>query len=202
MDTTRQRILEQISNKHSLSAGELSLALGSTAANIRYHLAILLREGAIEIVDQRTGAGRGRPTRLYALTQYARAHNLEKLADALLQEMLEGLQPEERLEVLKRIASRLCGQPANSGNLTQRLNVCVHLLNEMNYQTRWEARSSGPRLVFAHCPYAMILSRHPELCQLDASLLEEMLEASVSQVARLAPSRQGGKVCIFTVSTG
>ncbi len=63
----------------------------------------------------------------------------------------------------------------------------------MNYQARWEARSSGPRIVFAHCPYAMILPEHPELCQMDASLLESVLEVSVVQAARLAPSRQGGK---------
>ena len=201
MDTTRQRILQQISSKHSLSASELSLTLGTTPANIRHHLAILLKEGAIEILEQRPGAGRGRPTRLYALAQQARAHNLDKLADALLLELLEGLQPEERLSALGRIAGRL-GKQSGGGNLTQRLNACVRLLNEMNYQARWEARSSGPRLVFGHCPYAMILSQHPELCQVDASMLEAVLDTHVVQTARLVPARQGGKVCIFAVSTG
>jgi predicted ArsR family transcriptional regulator len=200
VDTTRQRILEQLSSKHSLSASELSQALGTTAANMRHHLGILLREGAIEIIEQRPGAGRGRPTHLFALTQQARAHNLDRLADALLRELLEGLQPEERLAALRRVARRLGGQPGGVGTLTQRLNACVSLLNTLNYQARWEARSSGPRLVFAHCPYASILPEHPELCQLDASLLEGLLEAPISQTARLAASRQGGKVCIFNVS--
>jgi predicted ArsR family transcriptional regulator len=200
METTRQRILEQLSSKHSLSASELSRVLGTTAANMRHHLGILLREGAIEIVEQRPGAGRGRPTRLYALTRQAQAHNLDRLADALLQELLEGLQPEERLAALRRIARRLGGQPGGVGTLTQRLNACVSLLNKLNYQARWEARSSGPRLVFAHCPYALILPGHPELCQLDNNLLEGLLDAPISQTARLAASRQGSKVCIFNVS--
>ncbi len=201
MDTTRQRILEQIRVKHSLSAAELSITLGTTPANIRHHLGVLLQEGVIEVAGQRPGGGRGRPTHLYSLTQQARAHNLDQLADALLEELLEDLQPAERLAALKRIAKRLGGQPSASGSLTQRLNACVMSLNEMNYQARWEARSSGPRLVLAHCPYAVILPQHPELCQLDASLLEGMLGASVIQTAKLAPSRQGGKVCIFTVGT-
>ncbi len=96
MDTTRQRILDQISSKRSLSAGELSLALGTTAANIRHHLGILVAEGAIEVVDQRSGAGRGRPTCLYALTRQTRAHNLDELAGVLLHELLEGLNPRNR----------------------------------------------------------------------------------------------------------
>ena len=202
MYTTRQRILEQISSKHNLSASELSHALGTTAANIRHHLAILLQEGAIEIVEQRPGPGRGRPTRLYALTQQTRSHNLDRLSDALLEELLEELQPEERTAVLTRVASRLGEKDRVSGSLTKRLNGCVHLLNKMNYQAHWEARSAGPRLVLSHCPYAMILTRHPELCQMDLSLLDGLLNTSVAQVARLAPSQQGGKVCIFAVRTG
>ena len=201
MDTTRQRILEQIRVKHSLSATELSITLGTTPANIRHHLGILLQEGVIEVAGQRLSGGRGRPIYLYRLTQQARAHNLDQLAGALLGELLEDLQPTERLAALKRIANRLGGQPLASGSLTQRLNACVRNLNVMNYQARWEARSSGPRLVLAHCPYAVILPQHPELCQLDASLLEGMLDASVIQTAKLAPSRQGGKVCLFTVGT-
>ena len=202
MEPTRQRILEQISSKHSLSASQLSLALGTTAANIRHHLAILLEEGVVEIVERSSDGGRGRPTQLYGLTQQTRSHNLHKLADALLQELLEGLQPEERLAALERVASRLGEQAAAHGSLTQRLNVCVQLLNTMNYQARWEARASGPRLVLSHCPYALILPQHPELCQMDLSLLDGMLDTSVAQVARLAPSQQGGKVCIFAVRTG
>jgi predicted ArsR family transcriptional regulator len=200
MDSTRQRILEQLSSKHSLSASDLSQALGTTAANMRHHLGILLQEGAVEIVEQRQGAGRGRPTQFYALTRQAQAHNLDGLAGALLQELLDGMPPEERRAALRRVAMRIVQQPSGAGNLTQRLNTCVQLLNKLNYRARWEARSSGPRLVFAHCPYASILPAHPELCQLDASLLEVALDAPVTQAARLAASRQGGRVCIFTVS--
>jgi predicted ArsR family transcriptional regulator len=202
MDTTRQRILEQLSSKQSLSASELSQVLGTTAANMRHHLGILLDEEAVEIVDRRPGTGRGRPTLFYALARQARAHNLDKLADVLLQELLEGLQPEEQLATLQRIASRLGEEASGSGNLTQRLNACVHLLNDMNYQARWEARSAGPRLVFFHCPYAGILPQHPELCQMDANLLEFVLATPVLQAAKLAPIPQGGKACIFNIIRG
>ena len=105
MDSTRQRILEQLSSKHSLSASDLSQALGTTAANMRHHLGILLQEGAVEIVEQRQGAGRGRPTHFYALTRQAQAHNLDGLAGALLQELLEGLPRRSAARALRRIAS-------------------------------------------------------------------------------------------------
>ncbi len=64
----------------------------------------------IEVAGQRQSGGRGRPTHLYSLTQQARAHNLDQLAGALLDELLEDLQPTERLAALKRIAKRLGGQ--------------------------------------------------------------------------------------------
>ena len=61
MDSTRQRILEQLSSKHSLSANDLSQALGTTAANMRHHLGILLQEGAVEIVDSGKVQGAAAP---------------------------------------------------------------------------------------------------------------------------------------------
>lgn len=201
MDTTRQRILEQLKIKHSLSAAELSSTLGTTPANIRHHLGILLQEGVIEGAGQLRERRRGRPTRLYHLARQAHAHNLDSLAEALLDELLEGLTPAERQAALRRIARRLGNPSTSSANLTQRLNACVKLFNEMNYQARWEARAPQPRFVLSHCPYATILSRHPELCQIDASLLEEMLDTSVTQSARLSPAPQGGNVCIFMVNT-
>jgi predicted ArsR family transcriptional regulator len=199
MDTTRQRILEQLRAKHTLAAQELSLILGTTTANIRHHLGVLLQEGVIEIAGYRPGGGRGRPAQLYSLTQQAHAHNLDKLADALLENLLEGLTPEEQLAALRQIATRMGSQAIGVANLTQRLNACIKVLNEMNYQARWEARSPSPRVVFSHCPYARILPQHPELCQMDASLLQRMLGVSVTQIAKLAAGRQGGKVCIFTI---
>ena len=105
--------------------------------------------------------------------------------------------PEERRAALRRIAMRIGRQPSGAGNLTQRLNACVHLLNEMNYQARWEARSSGPRLVFSHCPYATIL---PSNTLSFASWIQTCWRSCWTHLSHKLPgwlpAARGARVCI------
>lgn len=200
MKTTRQRILEYLGNKPGASALEISRALSLTPANIRHHLRILLGEGAIEISAERVSGERGRPTLLYCLAQHARAHNLGGLASALLGVLLQAGNEEGRLRTLDEVAQRMVGQSElGAAHLTSRLNACIRRLDELSYRARWEAHAHGPRLILGHCPYAAILADHPELCQIDALLLQRLLGVPVAQVAKLVPHPQGGQVCIFHI---
>jgi predicted ArsR family transcriptional regulator len=69
-------------------------------------------------------------------------------------------------------------------------------LSALHYEPRWEARAAGPEIILGHCPFASIIARHPELCQLDAHLLEQGL---VRQAAKLEPNQRGLPICIFAV---
>ncbi len=200
MKTTRQRILEYLQVKGVSNAPDIGRALHLTAANIRHHLGVLEEEGALEVVGTRPGETRGRPTRLYALSRQTSAHNLDGLADILLQELGSAFPPEERRLLLERIARRLAGKSAAEvRSFTHRITQAVQRLNEMNYQARWEARSDAPRLILGHCPYAAILPEHPELCRMDAALLQEMIGSPVTQTACLARTPDGLSQCIFQV---
>ena len=66
-------------------------------------------------------------------------------------------------------------------NLTRRLYRTTEILNQQHYQARWEARPDAPRLVLGHCPFSAILEEHPELCKLDAYLIERFTGASSSK---------------------
>jgi len=198
MQTTRQRIIDHLDSARLASASEIGSALGITAADARHHLGILQAEGAVQVSGQRRWAGRGRPTRLYSLTGQAQRHNLDGLSSALLAELLAPLDAEGQRDALQSIARRLSGGGGSrGGHLSRRLTACVQRLNELGYQSRWEAHAQGPRLVLGHCPYALLLAEHPELCQLDAHLLGELLANPVQQTARLAPDRRGGRHCTF-----
>jgi predicted ArsR family transcriptional regulator len=83
--------------------------------------------------------------------------------------------------------------------ITRRLAATVDRLNELHYQARWEAGAAGPRLTLGYCPYAAVIKAHPELCQMDAFLLEERLGLSVKQTAKLQPSAKGLPFCEFLV---
>jgi predicted ArsR family transcriptional regulator len=199
MQNTRQRILDYLGAHKTVTAVELSHALHITAANVRHHLAILLEREQIEAAGERDPKGRGRPAKTYCLSQRARGENLDALAKALLKEGLDALEPREQENFLKRLALRLQGGTKAKGSLTQRLYQAVRRLNEMHYQSRWEAHAEAPHLIFEHCPYRSILPDHPELCRMDASLIEVMLDRPAEQTAKLAQDANGATYCIFVI---
>ncbi len=206
LKTTRQQILELLAAKEIISVEEISQILHLTPANTRHHLGILRGEGLVQVVGSRKAAGRGRPMRLFQLSQPRLEHNLDKLSLVLLAALKFSLEPAAWQALLHGMADDLIndytksiGEAAPKPNLTQRLANCVELLTTMHYKARWEARSGGPRLILGHCPYWAIIAEHPELCQVDQRLIQNMLGAAVEQTAKLEPNPQGLKVCIFRI---
>ena len=200
MTNTRQHILDHLQAKRFATATEISHALQMTSANVRHHLSILLDEGVVEIAGQRPSSGRGRPTQLFTLTQQAQQHNLDGLASALMCEFVDARSPEGGSSQLLRIAKRLKGEAQKSSpNLTQRLYQAVQRLNELHYQARWEAHAQAPQLILSHCPFAAILPEHPELCKMDAFLIEDLVQVKATQSAKLRQDSRGATYCMFIV---
>ncbi|MCS7010915.1 MAG: ArsR family transcriptional regulator [Anaerolineales bacterium] len=199
--TTRLRILEYLRKQPTASALELSRALGMTRANVRHHLMVLEANDLVEVIGRR-GSGRGRPENVYALSRRVLGDSLDHLASALLTECLGALEGEAREAALRALAKRLAGEDSlTKTTWPRRLNETVRFLNERHYQARWEASAEGPRLILGHCPYAAILDRHPELCRLDALVLEQRLKQKVLQVARLERVPSGARQCVFVLRT-
>lgn len=206
MKSTRQRILDYIENRRVATTADLSRALHVTKANVRHHVANLLEQRLIEISGERAQAGRGRPSRLLSLADRTLGDNLDRLSSALLRELFEG-QPEAKQQaLLRRLAEALTGtnedsteqsKSANQPNLARRLVAAIQQLNRLNYQARWEAHSESPKVIFEHCPYAKIISEHPELCQMDAILLEHFLQTPIQQTEKLARDPRGATYCEF-----
>jgi predicted ArsR family transcriptional regulator len=199
MGVTPDRIRQYILSHGPSSAKELSLALRLTLPNIRHHLEHMLAGGWIEVAGQRPAKARGRPTTLYALRSAMQPNNFIQLADVLLQETLSSLSSEQRKAFLHGVAQRMAkanGRPPQK--LTPRLNQIVLFLNQMHYQARWEAHAEGPRIFFGNCPYAALLPEHPELCVMDAYLLEALLGTGVELTTRQTPGAPLPNWCIFS----
>ncbi|NOH03541.1 MAG: ArsR family transcriptional regulator [Chloroflexi bacterium] len=84
--TSRQKILTYLKKTRSASAREIARALKLSAPNVRHHLSILCSDGRVEPTSVRGGAKRGRPEKLYSLSQAALGDNLPALTLALLEE--------------------------------------------------------------------------------------------------------------------
>ncbi|MFU8771432.1 MAG: helix-turn-helix transcriptional regulator [Anaerolineales bacterium] len=202
MKSTRTLILDYLETHRVAVASELSRALKVTPADVRHHLSLLEKGGLIEISGQRHPPGRGRPARLYRLSQNKLEENLGLLASALLEDAKDQTEGNQKNDTLQRIARRIAGGAPSRSLLSQRLFRATQRLNDLNYQARWEAHTEAPRVIFEHCPYAAILSQHPEICRLDAQLLEELLATPVTQVAKLARDARGATYCEFRVNDG
>ncbi|MCX6082770.1 MAG: helix-turn-helix domain-containing protein [Chloroflexi bacterium] len=199
--TSRQRILGYLSQHKGVSAQEISRALRVTAANIRYHLAILVSDGRVQNIGFRPEQGRGRPVQVFGLGEAALGDNLTRLVDVLFGKVFENLPDAEIESVLESIAAGLLPMQAveTSGHITRRLVLVIARLNLAGYAARWEAHAAAPRIIFEHCPYAAVIRDHPELCSIDARILRQRLGLNVEQTARLEKTSLGTSFCQFSI---
>ena len=194
MLTARQKVLAHLKKTRAASAREIARALKMSAPNVRHHLGILTSDGRLEVTSVHQRGGRGRPEKMYSLSQSALGDNLSVLADALLNVKVN-------MESIGESIARSQGLVGFSNQpMPKRLSLLVDKLNEMHYQSRWEAGAEGPRIIFGRCPFAKIIESHPELCKMDSAMLEISLERSIAQFTKSESSVRG--LCPFVFRIG
>lgn len=197
---SRQKILNYINEHQSSTVEELSKVFKVTPANIRHHLSILIKQGTVDVIGQKSSATKGRPHLVVSSSQKINANNLDRLSDALMRTLLKHFKVNDKAMLMNEIAGFLSHQSnLEDINPTRRLYSAIHNLNSMNYQAHWEAHEQNQRLIFGNCPYKAILSEHPALCQMDASLLEQLVDATVSQVEKQTLNAKGLPQCVFLI---
>ena len=197
--TTRLRVLDIIRRQQTATVDELRRMMGMTGANIRHHLAILEANDLIQVVGQRK-EGRGRPGHIYGISPRVLGNGLGDLVEVLLDETLADVSEETRQRLLVSMAKQLAKvNSQNAGPFLNRLAAGVRRLNELHYFSHWEAGPAGPRVILGYCPYREIINDHPELCRMDAYLMETLLEAGILQTEKLQPGERGLPYCSFLV---
>ncbi len=139
----------------------------------------------------------------------AQPHNLDRLADILLAELMKTTPPEASRPLLaqtlaEQLIQKMSPLTALPGpnRLTQRLTSVAQALDRFHYQARWEAHTGCPHFIFGQCPYRSIVDQHPVLCQMDALLLEKLLARPIRQVARTGQASGASPVattCVFEI---
>ena len=201
--TTRARIIAYLTERPDASASQIARRLGMSAPAVRHHLAILQSDGRIELAPASApGTRRGRPEKRYRLGELLAGNNLAMVADALLSSRGSTPRSGPRKQFLSALKQGLVAQlspihpPANAG---ARITGLVERLNALNYRATWEAGEAGPRFAFGHCPYSAIIDRHPELCEMDAAALADLMQAGTRQVSKINKRTGIPARCIFAV---
>lgn len=211
MKTVRQRILDFIRSQRIVTAGDLSKTFRMSEQNARYHLSKLVEQGLVQKVDNRIQQGKGRPAMAYSPSRKILGNNLDLLSSAMLQFLLDKSNSKTGEQVIQELAAlvmeKMLIDTENQSKfsqfgipLTRRLNQLTKILNEYHYHSRWEAHKDSPRLILGHCPFSEIISEHPEICRLDARLIENLLENHVEQIAKLSKDPSGLMFCMFRLT--
>ena len=197
--TVRQKVFAYVKKQRNASAIQIGGALKMSAASVRHHLSILVAEGRIIFVGETRNDKRGRPVKVYRLSDKSLGDNLSILASALLKKIPTSKRQRDMHSLALELADEI-GRTNPNDLFAKRINHLTDKLNEMQYQARWEAGAEGPRILFDNCPYAAIIEKHPELCQMDGNLLEEEIGAKARQIAKIDLHLAGKPHCIFVIT--
>ncbi len=200
MTTARQKVLSYLKKQRTASAAQIGRALSMSAANVRHHLSVLLSDGRISMVGETKKMGRGRPVKMYRLSEHLRGDNLTLLSDQVLSQWLNKLSESKREDALRALAKGLGEQFERVDPkvpVAKRLAFVVDQLNRFHYQARWEAGAEGPRILLGNCPYAAIIEKHPELCRMDNAMLRDLVGVDEERSKLIPGGREG--ICYFWV---
>jgi len=205
---TRGRIARLILENGPVTAAGLSVRLGLTPAAVRRHLDNLLADGMIETRIARTygNRGRGRPARLFAMTDAGRSafeHTYDDLASSALRFIAETAGPAAVAQFARQQVSELERryQPVVADAAPgQRVQALAEALSADGYAAGTSgapAAGGGEQLCQHHCPVAHVAAQYPELCEAETEAFGRLLGTPVQRLATIA---HGDGICTTHVT--
>ncbi len=211
---TRARIARLILENGPATAAGLSGQLGLTPAAIRRHLDNLLAEGMIEAKEARRygSRGRGRPARLFAITDAGRSafeHAYDDLAASALRFLAEKAGPGAVAEFARRKVADLESRyrpVVDAAAPPRRVQALAEALSADGYAASVRAAPAavkrdgelgGEELCQHHCPVAHVAAEFPQLCEAETEAFGRLLGTAVQ---RLATISRGDGICTTHVT--
>jgi predicted ArsR family transcriptional regulator len=206
--STRGRIARLILENGPVTAAGLSARLGLTPAAVRRHLDNLLADGMIETRIARTygNRGRGRPAKLFAITDAGRSafeHAYDDLASSALRFIADTAGPAAVAEFARRQISELERRyrPAvEAAEPHERVQALAQALSADGYAAGASgapAAGGGEQLCQHHCPVAHVAEQYPELCEAETEAFSRLLGTPVQRLATIA---HGDGICTTHVT--
>jgi predicted ArsR family transcriptional regulator len=205
---TRARIARLILEQGPATAVGLSGRLRLTPAAVRRHLDNLLTEGMIEAREARCygSRGRGRPARLFAITDAGRSafeHAYDDLAASALRFLAEKAGPGAVAEFAHRKIADLESRyrpVVDAAPPGERVQALAEALSADGYAASASvspAADGGEQLCQHHCPVAHVAAEFPQLCEAETEAFGRLLGTAVQ---RLATISRGDGICTTHVT--
>ncbi|WP_244871231.1 metalloregulator ArsR/SmtB family transcription factor [Catellatospora sp. IY07-71] len=199
---TRDRVLELLAQGPATAAA-LGEELGLSPAGVRRHLDAMFAEGLVTAREQvlRGPRGRGRPAKLFLLTDAARdelgRHAYDGLATAALRWIAErGGQQEVAAFAAAQVAAleeRCESAVRDSGDdPLARAEALAGALTAQGYAASASTIATGGQLCQHHCPVAHVAAEFPQLCEAETEVIGRLVGTHVQRLATIA---HGDGVC-------
>lgn len=208
--STRARVARTILENGPSTAADLAQRLDLTAAAVRRHLDQLVEQDAVEAVEHRPAGsrGRGRPARLFRLTETGRGR-FDQRYDDLAAEALRFLAETGGDDAVTAFARRRVAfierdfhaVSAAHPDLSPAETLARVLSDEGYAATVRElpivgvtvgALQGTEQLCQQHCPVSHVAHEFPQLCEAETEAIGRVLG---THVARLATIAHGDGVC-------
>ena len=198
--TTRQRVSRSILVNGPSTAAALAERLDLTPAAVRRHLDQLLEEGAVEAREPRSQAhrGRGRPAKVFALTESGR-DGFDQQYDDLAAQALRFLAETGGEEAVREFATRraaFIGERFESVRAEHpelgAAEVLARIFTDEGYAASVRDVPIGEQLCQQHCPVAHVAHEFPQLCEAETEAISRVLGRHVQRLATIA---HGDGVC-------
>ncbi|HEU5454901.1 MAG TPA: helix-turn-helix domain-containing protein [Nocardioides sp.] len=197
---TRERVVRSILVNGASTAAALAERLDLTPAAVRRHLDALLEEGMIAAREPRSQAtrGRGRPAKVFVLTEAGRDHfdqQYDDLAVQALRFLAETGGEQAVREFANRrvefIEERFGATLADNPHLSP-TEALAQIFTEEGYAASVRDISVGDQLCQQHCPVSHVAHEFPQLCEAETEAIGRVLGRHVQRLATIA---HGDGVC-------
>ncbi len=203
--STRQRVARSILVEGPSTAAALAERLDLTPAAVRRHLDQLVEDGAVEVREPRPGAhrGRGRPAKLFALTERGR-EGFDQQYDDLAVQALRFVAETAGEQGVREFAHRRAAfikqgfeaVSATDPDLTP-AQVLARVFTDAGYAASVkglpaQSGAAGEQLCQQHCPVSHVAHEFPQLCEAETAAIGEVLGTHVQRLATIA---HGDGVC-------
>jgi predicted ArsR family transcriptional regulator len=192
---TREAVTRLLMERGPQTAASLGTMLELSPVGIRRHLEALMTDGLVAAHDRKPlgHRGRGRPAKVFALTEAGREsfpHAYDDLAVSALKFLsAQGGDDavrafaEQRIAVLeKRFRERL----ARASTREEKIQALAETLTAEGYAASAAAVGSGEQLCQHHCPVAHVAAEFPQLCEAETQALSRALGTHVQRLATIA----------------
>lgn len=190
-------------SRGAATAGELGAQLGLKPAAIRRHLDAMLAEGLVTEREQipRGPRGRGRPAKIFVLTDAARdgygKHTYDDVATSALRWIAQQGGPEAvaafaAAEVAELEARCEAAVRSSGDDPLARAEALAAALTAEGYAASASTIASGGQLCQHHCPVAHVAAEFPQLCEAETQVISRLVGTHVQRLATIA---HGDGVC-------